>query len=127
MKTDILNRVDIEKLVNAFYNKIKADASLSYFFDKVANVNWDDHLPKVCAFFENILFSTGDYNGNPMDTHRELNQKSTVCPSHFKSWNTHFDTTVDELFEGKNAEEIKKRATNISAAMMNKTSSEYKK
>ena len=56
MKTDIKNRADIEKIVNAFYVKIKADADISYFFNEVAKVNWEDHLPKMYNFFENISF-----------------------------------------------------------------------
>ena len=121
MKKDIKNREDIELLVSAFYVKIKKDASLSYFFNEVAKVNWEVHLPKVSDFFENILFSTGDYDGNPMDTHRELNQKSTVSIDHFKRWNFLFDSTVDELYVGAKADELKLRAANIAAAMMNKT------
>lgn len=121
MKTDIKNRADIELLVNAFYVKIKADAAISYFFNDIAKVNWENHLPKMCYFFENILFSSGNYNGNPMQTHEELNKKSEVRVEHFQHWNVLFDATVDELFEGKKAEEIKQRATNIAAAMMYKT------
>jgi len=120
MKTDIKNKEDIKILVSAFYVKIKADASMAYFFEDVAKVNWEDHLSKVCDFFENILFSTGDYEGNPMVTHRELNKKSAVSTDHFKRWNALFDESVDELFMGVKANEIKQRATNIAAAMMSK-------
>ena len=52
MKTDIKNRADIEKLVNVFYGKVKEDAAISYFFNDVAKVNWDNHLSKMCDFFE---------------------------------------------------------------------------
>lgn len=121
MKTDIKNREDIEKLVNAFYDKVKADASISYFFNEVAKVKWEDHLPKMYDFFENILFSEGNYDGNPMLTHEEIHKKSPVSSSHFIRWNELFNKTVDELFAGKNADEIKQRAINISAAMMHKT------
>lgn len=121
MKTDIRNREDIEKLVNAFYDKINADAGISYFFNDVAKVKWEDHLPKMYDFFENILFSAGNYDGNPMVTHQELHKKSAVSCSHFSHWNKLFNKTVDELFAGKNADEIKQRAFNISAAMMHKT------
>lgn len=122
MKTDIKDRGDIEKLVHAFYVKIKADSSINYFFNEVAQVKWEEHLPKMSDFFENILFSSGNYEGNPMATHQELNKKSPVSSDNFKQWNTHFDDTVDVLFVGKNAEEIKQRAKNISAAMLHKTS-----
>ncbi len=120
MKTDIKNREDIEKLVNAFYAKIKADAAISYFFNDVAKVNWENHLPKMCDFFENILFSSGNYEGNPMLAHEELHKKSEVKSEHFLHWISLFNATVDELFIGVKAEEIKQRAINIAAAMMHK-------
>ncbi|MBP6758687.1 MAG: group III truncated hemoglobin [Flavobacterium sp.] len=120
MKTDIKNRADIEKLVNVFYGKVKEDVAISYFFNEVAKVNWEDHLPKMCDFFENILLSSGNYEGNPMSAHEELHKKSEVKGTHFEHWNSLFDATVDELFVGAKAEEIKQRATNIAAAMMHK-------
>jgi hemoglobin len=118
MKTDIKNRADIEKLVNIFYEKVKKDIAISHFFNDVAKVNWENHLPKMCDFFENILLSSGNYDGNPMLAHEELHKKSEVKVEHFHQWNILFDATVDELFLGVKAEEIKQRATNIAAAMM---------
>jgi hemoglobin len=121
MKTDIKNRTDIEKLVTIFYGKVKSDAAISYFFNDVAKVNWENHLPKMCDFFENILFSSGNYDGNPMLAHEELHKKSEVKVEHFDHWNTLFDETVNELFIGVKAEEIKQRASNIATTMMHKT------
>jgi hemoglobin len=120
MKKDIKNREDIEKLVTIFYGKVKQDAAISYFFDDVAKVNWESHLPKMCDFFENILLSSGNYDGNPMVAHEELHKKSEVKSEHFRHWNSLFDATVDELFIGAKAEEIKQRASNIAAAMIHK-------
>jgi hemoglobin len=120
MKTDIKNREDIERLVTIFYSKVKQDKAINYFFDDVVKVNWENHLPKMCDFFENILLSSGNYDGNPMSAHEELHKKSEVKGDHFQHWNALFDATVDELFEGTKAEEIKQRATNIAAAMMHK-------
>ena len=121
MKTDIRNKKDIEKLVNAFYNNIKTDAVISYYFTDVAQVNWEEHLPKMYDFWENILFCTGNYNGNPMMRHKELHEKSPMTKEQFKYWTTLFTSTVDKLFEGSKAEEIKSRAINISFVMMHKT------
>lgn len=121
MKTDIRNRKDIEKLINAFYEKVKVDEVIGYFFNDVAKVNWEIHLPKMYDFWENILFYTANFEGNPMVVHKELNEKSTMTKAHFTRWNELFTTTVDKLFEGKKADEIKNRALNISHAMMYKT------
>ena len=121
MKTDIKNRNDIEKLINTFYGKIKTDIKIGYFFTDVAKVNWEDHLPKMYDFWENIMFSNGNYTGNPMTKHKELYQKSEMKEAHFQHWNALFNATVDELFTGEKAEEIKQRAMNISAVLMYKT------
>lgn len=121
MKTDIENRADIERLVDAFYAKIKTDDVIGYLFNDVARVNWDEHLPKMYNFWENILFYTGNYSGSPMAVHRDLHQKSTMNSTHFHHWIKLFHETVDILFEGERAAEIKNRATNIALVMMYKT------
>lgn len=124
MKTDIRNRKDIEKLVDAFYEKIKTDEVIGYLFNDVAKVNWELHLPKMYNFWENILFYTANYEGNPMVKHKELHDKSRMTVAHFDHWVKLFTKTVDELFEGKKAEETKNRAMNIATAMMYKTLSQ---
>ena len=119
-KSDIRNRNDIEKLVNAFYEKIKTDGKIGYLFTEVAHVNWEKHLPIMYDFWENILFHTGNFEGNPMMKHRILNQKSPLTETHFKHWNKLWKKTVDDLFEGPKASEVKIRAQSISKMMMNK-------
>ena len=120
MKKDIQNGEDIIKLVDAFYIKVKKDDLLSSIFTDIAHVNWELHLPRMYDFWENILFCTGNYDGNPMLAHKTLNQKVKLDLTHFMRWNNLFDQTVDELFKGEKAEDIKKRAMNISKAMMDK-------
>ncbi|WP_188049550.1 group III truncated hemoglobin [Flavobacterium sp. GP15] len=121
MKSTIRNRNDIIKLVNTFYDKVKKDAKIGYFFTEVAHVNWEDHLSKMYDFWDNILFCNGNYTGNPIVKHKELHQKSKMNESHILHWNLLFDQTVDELFVGEKASEVKKRAANIAMAMMYKT------
>lgn len=120
MKKDIQNREDIIKLVNAFYEKVKVDATIGHIFTDVVHVNWDSHLPRMYDFWENILFSTGNFDGNPMMTHKSLNQKAPMDFTHFNRWNTLFNEAVNSFFKGEKAEEIKNRAMNISKAMMDK-------
>ena len=120
MKNDIKNREDIIKLVDSFYDIVNKDEVIGYLFNDVAKVNWELHLPKMYDFWENILFSTGNFEGNPMMKHKELNQKSKLNEEHFYHWNKLFNTAVDELYKGKKATEIKNRAMNISQMMMQK-------
>lgn len=121
MKHDIQNRNDIERLVNAFYDQVKSDEVIGYLFTEVAAVSWEEHLPKMYNFWENILFYTGNYSGSPMIVHRELHNKSTMNEGHFSHWASLFTATVDSLFSGEKAEEIKNRASNIAAVMTYKT------
>jgi hemoglobin len=118
MMNDIQNREDIIKLVDAFYEKVKVDETIGYIFTTIAQVNWELHLPRMYDFWENILFCTGNFDGNPMKTHKILNQKIAMNFTHFNRWNTIFNETVNSLFKGEKAEEIKNRAMNISKAMM---------
>ncbi len=115
MKKDITNRSDIEKLVQSFYTKVNKDDLLGHIFNQVAKVNWELHLPIMYDFWENLLFYTGNYHGNPMDLHKHLHQLSNLQAEHFNHWNSLFVQTVDELFSGDNALIAKQRAMKISS------------
>lgn len=117
MKKDIENRKDIEQLVTIFYDKVKADETIGYIFNDIAKVNWEKHLPVMFDFWENVLFYTGTYNGNPMIAHQHLNRVMPLQKPHFKQWEKIFTATVDELFEGNNAVLAKQRALSISTVM----------
>ena len=71
-------------------------------------------------FWENALFFTGGYNGNPLKTHQAFHNKSPLTNEHFKHWLTLFLENVDELFEGEKAELAKQRATSIATVMQMK-------
>ncbi len=113
MKPDIRNRDDIELLVNSFYEKVKRDEVIGFIFNDVARVNWEKHLPVMYDFWENIVFQTGNYAGNPMNIHVHLNRLVQFTKEHFKRWLQLFDSTTDELFTGKKATLIKERAQSI--------------
>jgi len=117
MKKDIEDRNDIQLLVNSFYDKVKADPMIGFIFNDIVKVNWERHLPVMYDFWENTLFYTGGYIGNPMEMHRRLNQRIPLTAEHFKQWTHLFTSTVDELFAGEKAELAKQRAISISTIM----------
>ena len=120
MSHDIENRKDIEHIINSFYSKVKNDKVIGFIFNDVAKVNWEKHLPVMYDFWENIVFSTGGYTGNPMIVHLHLNKLVPLTKEHFKQWLALFMQTVDELFEGDNATLIKERAFSIATIMQSK-------
>ncbi|HEX4957421.1 MAG TPA: group III truncated hemoglobin [Lacibacter sp.] len=117
MKKAIENRDDVVVLVNTFYEKVKRDECISHFFTEVVKVNWDTHLPVMYDFWENILFHTGAYAGNPMQVHQHLHQQSPILSKHFERWLALFNETVDELYTGEKAFLVKQRALSIATVM----------
>lgn len=114
MKQDIQSKRDIELLVDLFYEKVKKDLVLSKYFQ---GMDWSKHLPTMYKFWENVVFYTGRYNGNPMQVHYGLHQRMPLGLGDFQQWLYLFSETVDELYEGENANNIKQRAQNIATVM----------
>ncbi len=111
------NRADIEQLVNTFYKKVQADSVIGYFFNDIAKVNWNDHLPKMYSFWETLLFGKASYKGNPMAAHFPINEIEAMEKHHFEHWLKLWTETVQELFEGETAELAIYKANNISQLM----------
>ena len=120
MKKDIETRADIELLVTSFYEKVIADEQIGPIFEEIAKVNWSTHLPAMYDFWENILLFTGTYEGNPINIHKHLQHSIPLQECHFNVWNKLFISTIDELFEGKNANLAKVRAISRSGIIKEK-------
>lgn len=119
-KRDIETREDVALMVNSFYDKVRQNAELKYFFDDVAQVDWTEHLPKLTSFWISLLFGEVGFKGNPMLTHILLNRKAKLSPENFNTWLGLFEKNMDELFTGTRAEEAKKKARNIASLMVYK-------
>jgi hemoglobin len=117
MKSDITSRKDIILLVDTFYDTIRKDEMLGYIFDNIAHVNWVKHLPIMYDFWENTLFFTGSYSGNPVLSHTHLHKLFPLTKAHFDHWNVLFGKTIDALFDGAKAELAKQRALSISIVL----------
>jgi hemoglobin len=125
MNRDIENRKDIEQLIDTFYAKVRADELIGFIFNDVAKVNWQKHLPVMYDFWENIIFYTNNYSGNPMMVHMHLGQRTPLTKEHFERWLELFTGTVDELFEGAKATTAKEKARSIAAIMQVKISGQF--
>jgi hemoglobin len=120
MLPDILNRDDIVTLVNTFYTEVRKDELLAPIFDERVKINWEKHLPVMYDFWENIVFYTGGYSGNPMQVHKQMHDKFSLSTADFARWIQLFTKTVDQLFEGEHAELAKQRAISIATVMQMK-------
>jgi hemoglobin len=117
MKKDITTRSDIELLVTSFYDKVINDEVIGHIFTKLIQVNWEKHLPVMFDFWENTLFFTGSYTGNPLNTHRKLHKIFPLQRIYFERWLELFNSTINEYFEGEKAELARQRAKSIATVM----------
>ncbi len=114
---DIKSREDIITVVNAFYDKVNENEELSYFFNDIFKLDWDLHLPKMYDFWETILFHKPVFKGNPMKKHIMLHQIAELKKENFDTWLRLFEATVDGLFKGDLANQMKIRANSIATAI----------
>jgi hemoglobin len=84
----------IERLVRAFYARIRGDELLGPIFEARIQ-NWEPHLLRMCAFWSSVVLSTGVYRGQPMRMHLPL----PVDAVHFDRWLKIFEQTALELFD----------------------------
>jgi hemoglobin len=105
------------RLVDAFYERVRADDILGPIFNDVADVDWTTHLPKMYDFWDSVLFGTPGFKGDPLDAHRKLAMRVPLGEREFARWLMLFDDSVDALFIGPGADNVKLRAARIASVM----------
>lgn len=118
MKKNIQSREDVSLLVHSFYAKIRKDNEIGPFFNEVIK-DWDEHLEKLTDFWEMNLFGGRNYFGNPIEAHIDVDRKfnGIISTHEFGIWLNHWFATIDELFEGENADTLKRRARKMSTML----------
>lgn len=120
MKRDISSRADIEKFMTTFYERVIPNPVIGFIFTEVAHMNLQSHLPVIVDFWETILLDNPVYKKNAMEVHYDLNKKTPLKKEYFDEWLSLFNTTLDEMYEGRVAELAKKRARSIATLMQYK-------
>lgn len=117
--TDIETREDILLIMRKFYDKLLADDSINFFFTKVTSVDQhlEEHFEILATFWEQSLFLKGGYYNNMFSIHKNVHDKHAFSKEHFTTWLTHFNSTIDENFEGKYAEQMKTQALSMATIM----------
>jgi hemoglobin len=102
----------IERLVHAFYAKVRADALLGPIFDARIR-DWEPHLQRMCAFWSSVALMTGRYHGTPMVNHLRL----PVDGQHFDRWLALFGETACEVCPPVAAQHFIERAHRIAQSL----------
>ncbi len=117
-KQDITSRADIENLVRTFYGQVREHPEIGAFFNKTIS-DWPSHIERLSDFWETNLFFVKAYKGNPLKIHLDVDLRfdQSIQQSHFGNWLELWFSTVDRLFQGKNATLAKERARNMAHIM----------
>jgi len=90
-----LDEAGIIRVVDSFYDKVRADAVIGPVFDaRIAAQQWPRHLNSMYDFWSSLLLGTGRYDGRPMPKHLAI---SELEDRHFVRWLALFKQTVEEL------------------------------
>jgi hemoglobin len=86
---------EIAEMVRRFYQDIAQDDLLGPLFNDVARVDWNEHLPKLTAFWCRALLGIEGYVGNPFRAHALINDRSPFTAAHFERWLQLFHDAVE--------------------------------
>ena len=117
---DLIDRDDIIRLVDAFYDRIRTDDRLGPVFGEIAQVNWEMHLPKMYDFWDTVMFRSGTYRGDLIAAHKKLGPLTDMGNATFDHWLHLFRGTVAELFAGEKAEHLVRCAEDMANVLYSK-------
>lgn len=83
----------VSDMVETFYASIRQDDLLGPIFAERID-DWPEHLDRMKRFWRSILFSSGEFTGNPMLKHMAI---PGLEERHFAHWLTLFYANLREL------------------------------
>ena len=102
----------IDRLVRAFYAKVRADEVLGpVFAERVAD--WEPHLVRMGEFWSSVALMSGVYHGRPMEKHLPL----PVDARHFDRWLQLFREAAHEVCPALAAAHFIERAERIAQSL----------
>jgi hemoglobin len=102
----------IERLVRAFYDRIRKDALLGpVFAEKITD--WEPHLQQMFTFWSSLALMSGRYHGQPMRMHLPL----PVDGRHFDRWLELFEITARDICPPKAADHFIERARRVAESL----------
>ena len=104
----------LARLVDAFYARVRADASLGPVFNDAIG-DWPEHLEKLAAFWSSVMLTSGRYKGQPVPAH--MKHKSRITPALFDRWLALWARTTDELMVPEAAAALQDRAARIAQSL----------
>jgi hemoglobin len=105
---------DLQRLVDAFYAKVRGDALLGPVFGAAVG-DWPEHLEKLGAFWSSVMRTTGRYKGSPMGAH--LAHAAAIRPEMFERWLALWRETAGEELAAADAAAVIEKAERIAESL----------
>lgn len=114
MNAQGIDEKHLEKLVDRFYARVRADDELGPIFND-AIADWPEHLDKLTAFWSSVMLTTGRYKGQPVPAHRK--HAARITPELFDRWLALWKSTTDELMTPPAAAALQAKAARIAESL----------
>ncbi|MAM38445.1 MAG: preprotein translocase subunit TatC [Erythrobacter sp.] len=109
-----LDDAGLEALVEAFYDRVRADSELGPIFNDAID-DWPHHLEKLIAFWSSVMLTSGRYKGQPVPAH--MKHRDRITPELFDRWLGLWKQTTDELMEPDAAIALQAKAARIAESL----------
>lgn len=107
-----LSRADIERLVDAFYDRVQRDPVLGPIFNPAID-DWPAHKATLVGFWASIMLGTREYRGNPLAVHLG----HPIVDAHFGHWLALWRDTAHQVLNAEQAEVFYERAQRIGQSL----------
>ena len=114
---DLDSPVDIDRFVDAFYDRVLVDPLLSPLFMDVAQVDLREHLPRIKAYWRKMLLGENAYDRHMMRRHRSVDALHPFGDVHYERWVALFEETLATGFSGPGARRAADLARRIAGNM----------
>lgn len=94
----------IDRLVETFYARVRADAELGPVFAHALGQDWEPHLATMKRFWESVALGSGAYSGRPVPAHHK--HLDRIAPEHFTRWLGLFSQTLEDIAPNARAHEF---------------------
>jgi hemoglobin len=108
-----LDETRIAALVDRFYDKVRADASIGPIFNAAVH-DWAEHKELLTRFWCSVALGAHSYRGNPMAVHRG---QPAIRAVHFARWLELWRETTGEVLDADDAAQMQDYADRIGRSL----------
>jgi hemoglobin len=109
-----IDEAGLERLVDAFYARVREDVELGPIFNDAIS-DWPEHLGKLTSFWSSIMLTSGRYKGQPVPMH--MKHRDRIHPALFERWLALWAQTTNELMEPEAALALQAKASRIAESL----------